>query len=101
MHDLEFVKLLGERMAEEYEINWENWNEKETTRLTTELSRALPVYEQMFTDFKNDIYDEDEDVDNEENAARLADILENLVSGYIIQHLLDRKKKVEDLISSI
>ena len=96
-----FVRARFRSVSDKYEINWEHWSEKETIRLTTELSRALPIYEQMFTDFKNDIYDEGEDVDTEENAERLADILENLVSGYIIQSLLHRKREVEDLLSSI
>lgn len=101
MQELEFVRKLGERLSDEYEINWEHWTDKDATRLTTELSRALPVYEQMFMDFKQGLDDDHDDVDTEENVERLADILENLVSGYVIQHLLDRKQKVEDLISSI
>jgi hypothetical protein len=91
--NLDFVKSVGESMANEYSINWESWTEEETKRIEKEANISMKFYEKLFREFN---------IDNEEHTVEMfEDILENLVSGYVLLSIINRKKAVDELLSSV
>lgn len=92
MH-LAFVKSIGEGIAQEYSINWESWTEKETNKILKDTQFSIKFYEKMFNEF---------DIDNAEHTMEMfEDVLENLVSGYTLLSILNRKKAVDELLASV
>jgi len=91
--NLSLLKTVGQSMANDYSINWENWTEEETS-LTEKTNKVNTLYyEKLFNSF---------DLGNEKHTLELfEDILENLVSVYMIETLLERKKAVDTLLSSV
>ena len=92
MH-LAFVKSIGEGIAQGYSINWESWTEKETNKILKDTQFSIKFYEKMFNEF---------DIDNAEHTMEMfEDVLENLVSGYTLLSILNRKKAVDELLASV
>jgi len=53
----------------------------------------MKFYEKLFREFN---------IDNEEHTVEMfEDILENLVSGYVLLSIINRKKAVDELLSSV
>jgi hypothetical protein len=89
--NLSLLKIMGESVAKDYSINWENWTEEETAKTEKTTKLSLLFYERLFNHF---------DVDNEEHTIEIFNhILENLVSGYALQSIIKRKRAVERLLS--
>lgn len=93
MKNLEFLKSIGDSIADDYSINWELWTDEETTRIEKQTEISLKLYEKMFNEFNPD---------NEKHTVEMfEDILENLISGYVLQTIISRKKAVDDLLSAV
>lgn len=91
--NLSLLKTVGQSMAYDYSINWENWTEEETSLSEKKNNVNKLYYEKLFNNY---------DIGNEEHTLELfEDILENLVSVYMIETLLERKKAVDNLLSSV
>ena len=88
MH-LAFVKSIGEGIAQGYSINWESWTEKETNRILKDTQFSIKFYEKMFNEF---------DIDNAEHTMEM---FEDVVSGYTLLSILNRKKAVDELLASV
>lgn len=84
---------MGESIADEYRIDWDKWDESETESLEKMVTISLKFYEKLFSEFNPD---------KEEHTIEIfEEILENLISGYTLQTIIDRKKAVEELISTV
>jgi ribosomal protein S17E len=90
---LDFLKSIGESVAEEYFIDWDKWTDEETEKLEELTTISMKFYEKLFFEF-----DPDKD---EHNIEMFEEILENLISGYTLQTIIARKKAVEELISTV
>ena len=90
---LEYLKSIGESISEEYTINWELWTDQETKNIEKRTEISLRYYEKLFNEFN---------IHSEKHTIQMfEDILENLISGYVIQAIIAKKKAVEDLLSAI
>lgn len=93
---LNFLQRIGERLSEEYSINWDSWEEDEGEETYQEVEQTIKVYENKFFEIVNgqeDISDEQFDEFNE--------ILEELLSGYTLRAIFHRKKAIEELLVNV
>jgi len=85
-----FLKMIAETIASEYEINW---NDEETVRMQKEITDGLEFYMSKF----HFLLDQDDEL-NEEAEDALMDALDNILSGYILQTLVNRKNAIDELL---
>jgi hypothetical protein len=88
-----FLKMIAETIASEYEINWDEWNDEETVRMQKEITDGLEFYMSKF----HFLLDQDDEL-NEEAEDALMDALDNILSGYILQTLVNRKNAIDELL---
>lgn len=102
---LELLKKLAELKAENYEINWEEWEDNmDSDQLEEMVNAGVAESEQHFLNMEmnepSDVYDYDNGL-SEENTKVLEMLIDDLVTGYIYQTMLRKKKAIEEFISSI
>lgn len=102
---LELLKKLAELKAESYEINWEEWEENlDADQLEQMVNAGVEESEKYFLNMEMadpaDVYDDDNGL-NEENTKELEMLIDDLITGYIYQTMLRKKKTIEEFISSI
>ena len=102
---LELLKKLAELKAESYEINWEEWEDNmDGDQLEEMVNAGVAESEQHFLNMElnepSDVYDYDDGL-SEENTKALEMLIDDLVTGYIYQTMLRKKKAIEEFISSI
>lgn len=93
---LNFLQKIGERLSEEYSINWDSWEEDEGDIMSAEVDDVIKLYEGKFHEFVSEAEDLTEDEFEEFN-----EILEELLSGYTLRAIFNRKKAIEDLLVSV
>jgi hypothetical protein len=102
---LQLLKKLAELKAESYEINWEEWEENlDSEQLETMVNAGVEESEKYFMNMKLDQPSDDYDYDNgldEKKTQELELLIDDLITGYIYQTLLQKKKTIEEFISSI
>ena len=87
------MSMIAETIASEYEINWDEWNDEETVRMQKEITDGLEFYMSKF----HFLLDQDDEL-NEEAEDALMDALDNILSGYILQTLVNRKNAIDELL---
>lgn len=87
---LDIIKKLGEDVSAEYEINWEDWGPELTSKLEKELNEILPTYEKYFLAHPED-----------DNTLQLQHVVDDLIHGYALRHLINRKRYIEEVLSTI
>ena len=102
---LELLKKLAELKAESYEINWEEWEENmDGDQLEQMVNAGVEESEQHFLNMEidepADVYNDDNGM-NEETTKALEMLIDDLITGYIYQTMLRKKKAIEEFISSI
>ena len=98
---LELLRKLGELRSESYEINWDEWDHfYDEDEVEEMINLGIKEYEEKFTEMADSL-DYYEDEIDETQAKNLEDVIDVLVQGYIYQHLMQRKRKIEEFISSI
>ena len=101
---LELLKKLAELRSDSYEINWEEWQnfESEIKDIEKYIDSGIEEYENLFLEYsemvKDDVYDEEIDA---EQFTRFEEIIDELIKGYIYKSLYNKKKAIEEFISSI
>lgn len=91
--NLQLLKLMAESTANTYVIEWDKWSDEETAKIEKTNVILLKYYEKLFNEFN---------IDDEKHTDEIfEDILENLISGYVVASIINRKKSIEKLISSI
>lgn len=102
---LQLLKKLAELKAESYEINWEEWEENlDSEQLETMVNAGVEESEKYFMNMKLDQPSDDHDYDNglnEQKTQALELLIDDLITGYIYQTMLRKKKAIEEFISSI
>ena len=102
---LHLLKKLAELKAESYEINWEEWEENlDSEQLETMVNAGVEESEQHFMNMELNQPSDDYDYDNglnEEKTQALELLIDDLITGYIYQTMLRKKKAIEEFISSI
>lgn len=102
---LELLKKLAELKAESYEINWEEWEENlDADQLEEMVNAGVEESEKYFLNMELNEPSDDYDYDNglnEENTKALEMLIDDLITGYIYQTMLRKKKAIEEFISSI
>lgn len=91
---LNFLQKIGDRLSEEYSINWESWEPGESERMEKEVQETIEHYEQEFE------YCMSQEVD-EDSFDYINEILEELLSGYTLRAVLNRKKAIEELLVTV
>ena len=90
-HITKTLKKISQDIAEEYAINWEYWDSHNVTKnIEKEIEDAITKYEHKIDNF----FDID-DLNHEQQY-----IINNLLSAYTIQSLIERKNKIEDVIKN-
>lgn len=97
---LELLKKLGELRSENYEINWDDWDSYYSGEYETMVNKGIEDYEAKFVEMADEIDAYDDNVD-EARAKELEDVIDILLQGYVFQHIFEKKRKIEDFISSI
>lgn len=98
---LELLRKLGELRSESYEINWDEWGHfNDEAEVEEMINLGIQEYEEKFAEMADSI-DYYEDEINEDAVKDLENIIDVLVQGYVYQHLMQRKRKIEEFISSI
>ena len=98
---LELLKKLGELRSESYEINWDEWDHfYDEAEVEEMINLGIQEYEEKFVEMADSMSYYEEEID-EDTARDLENIIDVLVQGYIYQHLMQRKRKIEEFISSI
>lgn len=102
---LELLKKLAELKAESYEINWEEWEDNmDGDQLEQMVNAGVEESEQHFLNMEiddpADVYNDDNGM-NEETTKALEMLIDDLITGYIYQTMLRKKKAIEEFISSI
>ena len=101
---LELLKKLAELRSDSYEINWEEWQnfESDIKDIEKYIDSGIEEYENLFLEYsemvKDDVYDEEIDA---EKFNRFEEIIDELIKGYIYKSLYNKKKAIEEFISSI
>lgn len=89
MKKLDLLRKIAERISFEYEINWDEWETQDHDEMFKEVTTALKEFESLLDEMENT---EDVDVEVYEY------VMESLISGYTIMALLERKKKIDEVI---
>jgi len=102
---LELLKKLAELKAESYEINWEEWEDNmDGDQLEQMVNAGVEESEQHFLNMEidepADVYNDDNGM-SEETTKALEMLIDDLITGYIYQTMLRKKKAIEEFISSI
>lgn len=98
---LQLLRKLGELRSESYEINWDEWDHfSDESEVEEMINLGIQEYEEKFTEMSNSLDYYEEEID-ESQQKDLETIIDALVQGYIYQHLMQRKRKIEEFISSI
>jgi len=101
---LDLLKKLAELRSDSYEINWEEWQnfESQIKDIEKYIDSGIEEYENLFLEYsemvKDDVYDEEIDA---EKFSRFEEIIDELIKGYIYKSLYNKKKAIEEFISSI
>jgi hypothetical protein len=102
---LQLLKKLAELKAESYEINWEEWEHNlDSEQLESMVDAGVEESEQYFLSMEIDEASDDYYDDNglaEEKTKVLEMLIDDLITGYIYQNMLRKKKAIEEFISSI
>jgi len=94
---LQLLKKLAELKAENYEINWEEWEENlDSDQLETMVNAGVEESEKYFMNMELNQPSLDE-----EKTQALELLIDDLITGYIYQTMLRKKKAIEEFISSI
>jgi len=97
---LQLLKKLAEMKAENYEINWEEWEDNlDSEELESMVNAGVEEHEEHFMNLSSDKYGENEL--SEDMAEELEQLIDDLIAGYIYQNMLQKKKAIEEFISSI
>lgn len=98
---LELLRKLGELRSESYEINWDEWDHfSDEDEMEELINLGIKEYEEKFTEMASSLDYHEEEID-ESQQKDLETIIDGLIQGYIYQHLMQRKRKIEEFISSI
>jgi hypothetical protein len=90
-HITKTLRKIGEDLAEEYAINWEYWDSpNQTENIEKEIEEDIIKYERKIDNF----FDID-DLNCEQQY-----IINNLVSAYTIQSIIERKNKIDEVIKN-
>jgi len=87
-HNL-FSKI-ADKMARQYNINWEGINDEEAEDLYDETVNAITFYEEILDEYKDEITVDEYQV-----------IVTDMIQHYITISLLERREAIENLIKSI
>lgn len=93
---LNFLQRIAERLSQEYSINWDSWEEDEGDIMSAEVEDVIKLYEEKFHEFVS----EAEEL-SEEEFEEFNDILEELLSGYTLRAIFNRKKAIEELLVNV
>ncbi len=89
MKKLEALRKIAERISHEHEINWDEWEKEDARAYTDNLTQAISEYEALVKDIEDKPHVDDSIYEY---------VMETLLSAYVIQFLLVRKKKIEEVI---
>lgn len=104
MHNvtLQLLRTMAELKADSYEINWEEWEQnQDSEKLESLVEEGVATYEQHLLNMKMLHEPPDENGLDEEQVEKLEMLIDELIDGYIYQFMLQKKKAIEELISSI
>lgn len=88
-HITKTLKKISKDIAEEYVINWDYWESNILTKtIEKDIEDAIIKYEHKIQNFVT-IDDLNEEHQN---------IIDNLLSAYTIQNIIERKNKIEEVI---
>jgi hypothetical protein len=96
MSRLVFLKSIAETLACEYEINWDTWDNEETLLMQERIDSGLEYYESKF----HFLMDQDNELTDEE-FQELEETLDNLLSGYTMMVLMNKKKAIDELLLTV
>lgn len=93
---LNFLQKIGERLSQEYSINWDSWEEDEGEIMSAEVEDVIELYEAKFCE----LVAGNEEL-NSEQFEEVNEILEELLSGYTLRAIFNRKKAIEELLVNV
>jgi len=96
MKPLVFLKMIAETIATEYEIDWDDWDDEDTTQMQEEITDGMEFYMSKF----HFLMDQDAEL-NADEEDEIAEALDNILSGYILQVLVNRKKAIDELLLTV
>ena len=100
-HTLDLLKKLAELRSDSYEINWEEWEQYEDMMdIEATVDRGIHEYEDKFNSISSDLdpYSPEMDEDTQE---KLEEIIDTLLSSYVVKTMFAKKRAIEELISSV
>lgn len=98
---LELLRKLAEIRSESYEINWEEWEQYEDMMdIEASVENGIEDYEKKFYAIADEMepYGEEQD---EEKVLELEEVIDTLISSYLVKAMFAKKRAIEELISSI
>lgn len=99
-HTLELLKKLAELRSDSYEINWEEWEQYEDMMdIEATVDRGIHEYEDKFNSISDDLDPYGPELD-EEKREELEQIIDTLLSSYLVKTMFAKKRAIEELISS-
>lgn len=93
MKPLVFLKMIAETIATEYEIDWDD---DDITQMQEEITDGMEFYMSKF----HFLMDQDAELNADEEDEK-AEALDNILSGYILQVLVNRKKAIDELLLTV
>ena len=98
---LELLRKLAELRSDSYEINWEEWEQYEDMMdIEASVEHGIEDYEKKFYAIADEMepYGEEQ---NEEKVSELEEIIDTLISSYVVKTMFAKKRAIEELISSV
>lgn len=89
MKKLALLRKIAERVSLEYEINWDEWDEENEKEIKQDVESSIEQFEKLFFELE-ETEEADEDM--------YQYVMECLVSGYTIAAIMERKRKIEEII---
>ena len=100
-HTLEMLRKLAELRSESYEINWEEWEQYEDMMdIEATVDDGIQDYEKKFHAIADEMNPYDDGVD-EDKMTELEEIIDTLISSYVVKTMFAKKRAIEEVISSI
>ena len=100
-HTLELLKKLAELRSDSYEINWEEWEQYEDMMdIEATVDDGIQDYEKKFHAIADEMNPYDDGVD-EDKMTELEEIIDTLISSYVVKTMFAKKRAIEEVISSI
>lgn len=98
---LEMLRKLAELRSESYEINWEEWEQYEDMMdIEATVDNGIEDYEKKFYAMADEMDPYGGEMD-EEQVSELEEIIDTLISSYVVKTMFAKKRAIEEFISSI